>query len=1055
MLQFQGKFTRNGEIVAWRISDDGVEYNIAYRAIYHEFYFKPMIEAGYKFHDYHGGVTTPDGFNLRDVIESNEYLSDSELIDLIDTIETGMMDEKDIVQYFDRDVKVEYVDVRQPENPTLTTREQFVGYLDTLIAAKDHNIHKFSYQSVNSFTKREALFTLEEVVANKDDARVRFVKMFENHVMTSLNDLSKLQNEYGIKGMGENESMMAILKGFFEYGVPGINANIVKISFEMNPDASYANLKQSTASHALLKYGIRRNADYKFFSEDVNGRDFGSMAGDDNFDSNAFIGASSITSISPEPISSQYTIVPYGDKKAPPRIIIDMISEDGIRATFMADCNEAHMYRGMDEMFSTLRMFSYKTMDNVYIPFSRIASNGVQYIADSVLIRSYIAEQIKKSTVAPKYENTFKLMVGIGVSPYYAPMYINNLLRQGAEQYVDIANISEFTKLHYACSETFRDGFSQNIISKYGTGEDDFTEKPLMEQLEFINEEVSNLESQGKYLVKPEIPDGTLRLASPEYNEWFDEYMANEIGNVNFVTALLNGEQNIGKMAIGMNLDSNQNNYKAFNVIYGAFMAAKGEDPGINLNEFLSGVIDNYIDNEIMFKERKMTALGCAKDMVLFRSDMATTSHSLVYVTKVFRENGNADATSANRHYGFECIVFEKGPGSKGSTIFNAIYEQIVDDLQRKGFTDNMFIAADATATIIMGVLTAKDRIESVEGVCYLPFSTTLSNGQKYEVKVKLGASYYEPIRNGSMFTKKYSSNYDFSENQFSKANMKCDFYCVNAAINPWAVIPREGYKIPEYNLFINYFKKEELARVYPASVIEKIDSTNAKVVDCLRETFTSNELFPKMPSIFTKAEEMAHAQNGFFLSRSEDEDIESYINRTISDIRTAKENGKAVKNTVLKSDVQYDMFKPYVYVDGVDCDTTFYEEFSGPITNRHVTNMAPRILSHTWQEELLTSDAAALTSGTRDVAIERIKFAEIPYELKEWNQNLLMGAFDANANVYISRGRVNYMNDKFKVLSDMTERDFEELCELKVAIQINSNNYIIKTINGLVKVGV
>lgn len=1055
MLQFQGKFTRNGEIVAWRISDDGVEYNIAARAIYHEFYFNSMIESGYKYHDYHGNVTTPEGYNLSDIVESNEYLSDTELIELIDLIETGMIEEKDVVQHFDRDIKIEFVDIPEPDSPTINTREGFVDYLDTLIAAKSHNIHKFSYQSVNSFTKREALFSLEEVIANTDNARFRFVKMFENHVMTSIHDLNKLMHVYSITGMSEAESQMSILKQFFQYGVPGINANIVSVKFDVNPDSPYSNLKITMNNSALLKYGIRRNADYKFFSEDVEGRDYGTMGGDEYYDSNAFIGASSITSITPEPISSQFTIAPYGFKKAAPRIIIDMISEDGIRATFMADCNEAHIYRGYDEMLSTLQMFSYKTIDNVYIPFSRIASNGIQYIADSVLIRAYISKKIKESTVSPKYENTFKLMTGIGVSPYYAPTYINNLLRQGAEQYIDIANIGEFTKLHYACSETFRGGFSSSIIAKYGTGEDDFSEKPLMEQLEFINEEVSNLESQGKYLVKPEIPDGTLRLASTEYNEWYDEYMANEIGNVNFVTALLNGEQNIGKMAIGMNLDSNQNNYKAFNVIYGAFVAAKIEDNGIQLNEFLSSQIDTYIDSDIMFKERKATAIGCVKDIMLFRSDMAGTSHSLIYVTKVFRENSNTDATNSNRHYGFECIVFDKGPSSKGSSIFNSIYEQIIDDLQRKGFTDNMFIAADAAATIIMGIATAANHVEGINGVCYLPFSTRLTNGEKYEIKIKMGDSYYNSVRNGSMFTRKYSSNYDFCENQFSKANLKCDFYCVNAAINPWAVTPREGYKVPEYNIFVNYFKEEELARVYPESVMNKIKATNAKVIPCLRETFTSSELFPKMPSIYSKSEELTHAQNGLFLSRFEDEDIESYINRTVYDIRAAKAQEKTIKNTVLKSDVQYDMFKPYVYVDGVECESTYYEEYSGPASNRHVSNMAPRVLSHTWKEELLISDALAITSGFRDVAIERIKFADIPYDLKEWNNQLLVGDFNSSANVYISRGKINYMNNKFKAISEITEEDFQELCDLNIAIQINSDNYIIKTINGLVKVGI
>lgn len=1055
MISFIGKFTRNNKIVAWRISDDGVEYNIAERAPYHEFFFQPMIDSGYKFHDYYGTITTPDGYALTDIVESNEYLSDTELIDLIDTIEVGMLEEKDVVKFFDRDVNVQYIDVLEPTNPVIKTREDFVSYIDTLIAAKERNVHKFSNKPVNAYTAKDALFTLEEVVANKNDARNKFIKMFANHTMLSMEDLNLLLETYNVKDKtSETEIMLGILKGYFAYGVPGIKANITNIRFDTAPTEPFSDLKQTMNNNALLKYGIRRNIDYKFYSEDVSGRDFGSMAGDDNFDSNAYIGGSNITSISPEPISDDYTIVAYGLKKAPPRVYIDMLSEDGIRATFIADCNEAHIYRGNEELLSTLRMFNYKTIDNVNIPFSRIASNGIDYIADSVLIRAYINDRVRQSTVVPKFDSSYKLMTGIGVSPYYAPMYINRLIGAGADQYIDIADVGTFTKLHYYCSDTFRDGFSSSILEKYGTGEEDFAEKPLSEQLEFINEEISNLQNDGKYLVKPEIPEGTLKLASQEYNEWFDEYHANEIGNVNFVMSLIRGEQNIGKLAMGMKLDSNFNNFKSFNVIYGAYNAAKEKDKDLKCNQFLSSIIDEYIDNDLLFKERKATALGCLKDIILYRSDMATSAHSLVYITKVFRENSNTELSMSNRHYGFEAIIYDKGPSSRGNQIFNSIYEQIIDDLSRKGFSDCISIAADATSLIIMNILVNEERAKSVDGICYLPYKTTLPNGVKYSVDVKLGESYYTAIKNGSMFTRKYSSNYDFCENQFSKANMKCDYYCVNASVNPWSVTPREGFKIMEYNIFVNYFKMEELQQAFPSSIIEKIENSGAKVIKCLREAFTSNEMFPTMPSIFTKAEELKKAQEGFFLERRETEDIEAYINRTTFDIKEAKSKGLAVKNTLLKSDVQYEMFKPYVYCDGVEDSQTYYDEYSGPVTNRYVSNMSPRVLTNKWLDEL-HPEALLLTSNNTSINIERISFKDIPYEIKEWNNKLLVSDFDESSNVYISRGRINYMGGKFKVISDLKESDLEELCNLRVAIQINSNNYIIKTLNGLIKVGV
>lgn len=1057
MLSFIGKFTKDDKIVAWRISDDGVEYNIAAKAPYHEFYFQSMIDSGYKFHDYNGNITTPDGYPLDSVVESTEYLSDTDLIDLIDAIDVGMLEEREIVQNFDRNVEVQYVEVLNPVDPIIDSREEFVSYLDMCISAKARGIHRFSNKPVNAIATKESLYTLEEIAANTNDARTKFIRMFDSHIMSSINDLHLLKETYGVKdAMSETEKMVAILKGFFAFGVPGINAKITNIRYDVSPTESYKDLKQSMNNSALLKYGIRRNADYKFYSEDISGRDYGTMAGDEDFDSNAYLGGSSVTSIKPEPISAYYTVAAYGYKKAAPRIIVDMLSEDGIKATFIADCNEAHLYRGYEEMLSTLRMFNYLTVDNVYIPMSRIVMNGESYIADSVLIRAYISDQIKKSTITPKYPNSFKLMTGIGVSPYYAPMYINRMIRDGIDTQTDIANIPEFTRLHYFCSDTFRDGFSNYILEKYGTGGEDFFDRPISEQIEMINEEVSNLMAEGKYLVKPEIPEGTMKLASTEYNDWFDEFNANEIGNVNFVLSLLNGEQNIGRMAVGMLLDSNSNDFKNFNIMYGGYVAAKENNPQLSCQKFLlsEDIIAEYIDLDILFKKRRQTALGCAKDITLFRSDMAFSSNTLLYITKVFRENGNQDLESVNRHYGFECFAFDKSPSSRGSQIYNSIYNQIVDDLQKKGLSDCMSIAGDASAMIIMGIISSQDEVIPIDGICNLPYRTTLQNGIRYEVSVKLGESYYRPIRSGQMFQRKYTSNYDFCENQFSKANMKCDYYCVNASVNPWIVTPRAGFKINEYNLFVNYFKIEELDSNYPASVIDRIKQTGAKVFNCLRETFTSNELFPSMPSVFSKSEEIRLAQEGFFLDRRETEDLESYMTRTIHDIRKEKSEGRALKNTYLKSDLEMGVFKPYVYIDGTEDDNWYFSEFAPTLTNRHVSAMSPRVLTEDWINGVTTSNLA-LTSGSKNVTMERINFSEISLDAKVWNKKLLLGSFSNTANVYISRARINYNGGKYKIIAELDDTQMAELCSEGIAIQLDSTTYVIKTINGLIKVGV
>lgn len=1049
MIKIIGKYTKYDEIVAWEIEDDGVVYNIAANAVYHEFYFQSLLESGYKFYNYHMNITTEDGLPIQDVRESTSYLSDTDLIDLIDSIEVGMVDQVQALKYFAKTEYTDFVNVLTPEDPPIKTREEFVAHLDTIARAKSEGVYVYSNYSINSIVAKNALFTLEEVVANVDDAKLKFIKMFDGHTLTSMDDLESLYKRYGINDtMNDDEVELAILKGYFEYGVPGINANIVSIKYILPLD------NYSSSGDSKLKYGIKNNKTSMFFSEDVYGVDVYSLQGEDPFyNTNAHIGASNISSVAKEAISRDYTSVAYGDKKTQPYVEIKLISTDGIAVSLHANCNEAHLYRNGVEMLHTLKMFNVKTIDNVIIPLSRVIHNSKGYIADSVLIRSYISKCVQESTVVPKYSNSFKMMLGIGVSPYYAPLYINRLIGAGVGEYIEIQDSAGFANLHGSCSETFRIGLSDSILSKYGVDDDDFTSRPIEEQIEYINGEIDYLQSQGKYLVKPEIPQGILKLANAEYNEWLDEYQANEIGNVNFVLSLMSGEQNIGKYALGMVLDNHSNEYKLFNIVYSAYMAAKYDNPDITCAEFLSNTINVYIDNNLLFKPRKDTALGCLKDMTIFRSDMSNNASTLVLVTKVFRDNSNTVLEECRRHYGFECMAYDKGPGSRGNQIYKSIYEQIVNNLYGKGLSANIAIAGDSASKLIVDLYMKKVNVVVKETTVEIPYSITLMDGVKFNTTINMGKEYYISLSNGSLFRKYYSSSYDFCENQFSRANLNCDYYCVNASISPWSIVPRDGFKIPEYNLFINYFSMDELKKSLPESVITRIETSESKVFKCLRETFTANELFPKMPSVFSKADEVRLAREGFFLERREIEDIEAYIARTTFVIKEAKVANKSVKHTVLKSDTQYASFKPYAFPEEVSTSTTFYTDYSAQQSNRYITVMTPRLLDSNWLTDSGSTNAYKIESSR--VKLERVKFSDIDFDAKLWNIKLCNNDFNPIANVYISESRLYYKNNKSKVVFELDEASMRELCEEGIAIQISNNTYIIKTITGLLKVGI
>jgi hypothetical protein len=644
-------------------------------------------------------------------------------------------------------------------------------------------------------------------------------------------------------------------------------------------------------------------------------------------------------------------------------------------------------------------------------------------------------------------------MSNIGVSPYYIPMFINKLIGNGFAAYPEVENASIFNTLHYYCSDTFRNGLSQYILNKYGQDcDEDLNEKSLVEQMEIINDKVNELKESNQYLIEPAVTEGMPKISSPEWVSWQEEYYANEIGNINFVYMVLDGIQNIANLAIGKQIDKSFNNRKIFGAIYGAFEAERLINNSITCSDFLINYVNKYIDTSVVFRKRTASHDGCLKDIALLRNIMSEEAHSLVYITKVFRENGNSMLNEVNRHFGFESIVMDKSAGSKGKEIFTSLRDQLNKELFKKKLDEYNYVTGDISSLILMNIYNKADKARLEDDIYYIPFNIKLLNGEDFNCEVRLAKQYYVLVQNGTLFTVKYSTNYDFCENQFSKANVNCDYYCVNANISPWNVTPREGFKIMEYNLYLNYFKEDELKQVLPDSILDKMKQSGSKVISCLRDNFSKYEMFPSMPGLFNKAEETKRAVEGFFLYKNEVESLSNYITRTLFDIKEEKKKELAVKNTLLKSDIYYYNFKPYMQNDGVtDEFLTYYEQYESKLTNKHISEMVPRLLENDWLENI---NNILLIPTNGNISSEKIKFSEISFNNKIWNKKLLTSDFNTSNNVFISRGSINYCSKK-KMINRLTEQDLQELCNDKVAIQIDSRNYVIKTIQGLVKVGI
>ncbi len=1057
MFKVIKKYTRNNEIVAWRVSDGDVEYNIPYMAPYHELFFDLFIKEGYVYNDYNCNILSCDGYPIKDMEESDLYLSDEDIIELNDMIEVGMIDEKDIVSKFKRNINISYVELEQPIELKIKTREELNSHIKVISDMIKKNINLFPVYPVNAFCDKEVLYSLEEVISNKDGAGVNVTTLFNNNILKSLGDLKRFSKAFDVDLSNPPLNMGNILMNYFKWGIPGIKANITSIRLDLDPLTSFKDLSSDLSIDNKLKYGLRNKQDNTFYCEDCDPIDYYDINDNSSVNVFSYICGRSVNSIPVESVSEDYECVAYGEVQNSTRIVIDLLSNDGLSATFVANCNEARIYSGSTELKTRMNMFKFKTLDNTLINFDSIAKNGISYISDSILIRSFIDTKIKECTVKSEYDTSYDLMTGIGVSPYYAPMLTAERIRVGVPTSVEISSLSEFGGLHYNCAEVIRNGFSSNIVSKYGPEDEDFLDKSISEQLEYINEEIGNLQSEGNYLVQPEIPEGMLPLASKEYVEWHKEYTENEIGKANFVVSLFNGDQSINNIAIGSILDKNNNDMRVFNIIYSGLMACRKDmdDSSLSCKEYLDMYIEKYVNISNIFKERNNTAMGCIKDMLIYRSEMATSSDNLIFVTKVFRENGNSTIEECKRHFGFESLVFFKGPGSKGKILFNNLREQVLNDLSKKGMTDNLHIMGDTVALAIFGLKIGYVKANKTDKGYEFNIKTVIDGNKNYSVDLVLNSEYYNLILSNSYMSLKYASNYDFCENQFNSADMTCLNYCVNASINPWFTKPRKGFYINEYNLFVNYYNTEDLRRILPEQVFSKLELSGGKVFNCLKDTYSSNELFPTMSILSDVKEESKLAKEGLFLERLEHEDLDNYMVRTLNDIKMEKASGNAVKNTVLKSDLQYKEFKPYGFYDGVVDDNTLYEDFSNPISNRHITSFNVRKLSHDF-DTVVNNNILMLSSNleSESVKIEKLRFNNIPYDIKSRCLDLLLNNFNSLYLAYFTKGNIKYGNKEFK-LSNITLDELSLMVEDGVAIQIDYSTFVLKTINGLLKVGV
>lgn len=1056
MLKVIGKIVHDGKLIGYRVEEDGVAYNLAERQLYSSMFFDMLREQGYVYHNYDGDITDAQGLSLKDYVETTDYISDGELYDLMEINDnaTGILEEKDICQHFKRDVSVQVIETKEPVNPTLKTREEFNSYIERQRMSVGKGLATFEPFNPNTFTAKDARFTLEEVASHSGDERRRWSWLFTDNYMRYADHIKAVYQGYGVNQ--DKPDMIALIKNYLSYGIPGLNVDIVDISVDMSPRIPVKDLHKPSST-PLLSYGVTDNDTGAFYCKYQKAEYPDDLRGGELVDTSAVILSESVETIQRESIGSVTTRA-YGLKDKNPQVVATIMSKDGFTAKFITDGNYFAIMRGSELILPAMPLFCCKTISDVFIPLSDIFRFGVDYISDFVMVHTYVKDKVEASIRKTPYKSSYELLVDCGVSPLHIPNYMIARAKNGDVLRPELSS-DEIQNL-LGCMNVVKKGFSKKILEKYGADDPDIEDKNFWEQLDALNDKVNELSAANAYLVPPPgcAPQDNPTILTPGYAEYIQEIIDNEIGSANFVREVLDGTTNIGQFAIGYNLDHDVQYGKYIDIVFSVYKLYKDTvDSSCSMNEFLDNHITKYINEQILFPERKQGYIGAVVDKTKYMAEMSSKANTWVYVDSVFRENGNNLVNDVTRHYGFKCIEVQVD-NKYLKPMYNSVAEEIGRGLEAQGMprmwaTDAGY--ALASECVFRAIFDHDLEYVKEDAARVYEFPINYID-ERYVVQFKLAEEYIENYLKlgGSYWNIKYCSCYDFSTYQFDEYANTCNYYCINACVTPWRVSPKERFVLKEYNIFLNAYPWDTLKTLLPESFLQQVKDFGGKIEDNLIDSFDNLPLIPNMMAGMDDADEvLKKAEAGTYLEPGEFESLNAYMIRTTQYcIVKNKANGICVKSPLLKSDIDYSVIKAGIFVDGVEDEETYFDEFEKKTFNRYLSQYEPRTLKAGWHISL-REDSAYVPSPER-VTLSPFTFEDITGDVINYNARLAMADFNRYITVTFTRDTMWYGTQSISI-QDITSDFMQGLVSEKIAIQLDADSYVVRSLSGYVKISI
>lgn len=1039
------RVTRNGEPIGYTINEDGLQYEVLDRGLYTSTILPELVNSGYKVLDYNCNIINPSNINIQDLTRKESEATEDDYQLMLDEAERALT-EPECVKYFTHDTRAEEYKFIEPKSPEIKTREELIAYLTRCNKEYANAGIIYDVRPLNSFVAKEALFDIVEL---QNDPEVR--NMFKIIYMRRrigrykmYRDLIGYLNDQGVLNGNMNPTPIEFLQAYTAWGVDGIKTPCYKVETKLNVDGEMdavneAATMQTVHANRMLEYGVMdRNGIMRYMDEEVDGYDivqFGreviAPASVENYNTNIATSRS---------WKEDYKVIDCMVIPQRDRMYFDFLDDNGFPFKVRIQ-HDRICFLNRYKCFYDAPFVIIRTVSGKYVTLDRASSEKDYYIMNMCLSKAH--DMIEAVTKKVPVKSTYDMCRKEGLNPEAAIRWIARRIK---ENRYNCVSTSEYNGMDFwNASKLYRTGPSQSLIEKYNPREEVYDN--VDELIDIMLDTQAAMIDDGTYAQSLNLDSKANSLASMhERDDAEMELRLKPLEQLSFVKACFNDEVSIEFLGDGIEADMGDDVLKLAKLILTTCKMVLGKDASVSdITSFINTFEDvKPFDLKNVVRPRDNAYLGYIKDRAVLNGRRGAESCYIFWVTKVFREMANVPIEQ-QRHYAMEVFALDvrerENPKNRNTQI--AIANAVVAASQIAPITrEQKWIveqqAMDIASKVFIGIIFDTVKVSYVGG----EHRVTVPVGEGVELNVLIPENCYNYIKTTDWrYSFKYITLCDYCTNEVS-SNTKFGFYCLNADINPWYVVPKDGQKIPEYNFFVNYCQPEWFAS-FSDEFKSNLQRSGGKIATLHTNRFSNNVV--EYSDLDKEEENVKHDDStiDIVLSDSVGETFNLYRKRFTLHNNAAAKRGMYLKRMRLKSDVRYSNFADKCGAYPMDSDE--YEELTPSVKNNLF---------------ITTFDVKALENAKTVTKIDTSKCQVRVFEMNDYSYEdamrwypIMSGRFEPKDIVYIFNGYlmiIKHTGEARRVPMASVDKEIgRELADEGILYQMSAVRFYIPAVNG------